>query len=348
MLQRRIWIIGIALVTVLLVSAFVAAQPMQGTEATLVVSTGEATVIQTGAVPLLSSKSSVSLSAGQALAVYTGDKISLGKESMGELRLHGGSVIDLAGGTSLEVTELNTNENTYRVRLNLLAGRTVSRVVKALGIGDAFEIRTPSSTASVRGTVFTVAVIAPDATYFSCDEGVVHIVMGDQSVDIRAGEEVDAVVGRPLLVQPQAGPEPTAVPAPITHLAPTAVPPTPQPIPTVIPAPVAHEKSADKAVSEVIVATANPVISKDPLAEPTADTDNPAPGDNPDPEKDKPENLPNSPSQVPGNTPADTPGNGNPPDAGGIPPGQGGTPPGQENKPPNDNNGNGGGGGKKD
>ncbi|MBP7044320.1 MAG: FecR domain-containing protein [Chloroflexi bacterium] len=343
MLRRRIWIIGIALVTVLLVSAFVVAQPVQGTEATLVISTGEATVIQPGAVPLVSSKSSVSVSAGQALAVYTGDKISLGKGSIGELRLYGGSVVDLAGGTSLEVTELNTNENTYRVRLNLLAGRTMSRVVKALGIGDAFEIRTPSSTASVRGTVFTVAVIAPDATYFSCDEGVVHIVMGDQNVDIYAGEEVDAVVGRPLLVRLQTGPEPTAVPAPITRLA-----PTPQPTPTAIPAPIVRGKSADKAVSEVIVAAANPIISKDPLAGPTTDANNPAPSDTPDPEKDKPENLPNSPSQVPGNTPADTPGNGNPPDAGGIPPGQGGTPPGQENKPPNDNNGNGGGGGKKD
>ncbi|MCA9873511.1 MAG: FecR domain-containing protein, partial [Anaerolineales bacterium] len=200
--RRRVWAVGVAFLIFLLFSAFVVAQPPQGTEATLVISAGEATVTQKGNVPLLFRVSDVNVSSGQALAVHAGDKIALQSGAVGQLRLFGGSTVDLAGGTSLEITELVTDQSTYRVRLNMLAGRTVSRVVRALGIGDTFEVRTPSSTASVRGTVFTVEVVAQDASYFSCDEGVVHIVLGDESVDIHPGEEVNAVVGRPLTVQP--------------------------------------------------------------------------------------------------------------------------------------------------
>jgi len=355
--KRRAGIVGIAVLIFLLVSAFVVAQPEQGSEATLVVSEGQATVTQKGAVPLVTRQSNVSLSAGQALAVRMGDTISLDTGAVGQLRLFDGSTVDLTGGASLEVTELTTTEKSYRVRLNLLAGRTVSRVVRALGVGDAFEIRTPSSTASVRGTVFTVEVIALDATYFSCDEGVVHIVLQDQSVDIHPGEEVNAVVGRPLIVQPQPGAEPTAVPTSVPQPTATAVPAAPPSDPTVIPtlAPTSG-KTAGKTVlvAAVGITPIEEIVSKAPLIPPSPDdhSDDPSPGSTDEPEKDKPENTPNSPSQVPGKTPIDTPGNGNPPDAGGLPPGQGGTPPGQEDRPPNDNNGGGNdnnnGGGKKD
>jgi len=348
--KRRVGIIGLTILILLLVSAFAVAQPEQNSEATLVVAEGRATVSQQGSVPLVMRDSSVSLSAGQALTVRAGDKISLDPGAVGQLRLFDGSTVDLTEGASLEVTELNTTDSTYRVQLNLLAGRTLSRVVRALGIGDAFEIRTPSSTASVRGTVFTVAVISPDSTYFSCDEGVVHIVLQDQSVDIHPNEEVTAIIGRPLQVQTKSGAAPTAVPTatPTPTAMATAVPSTPTATPTIAPK---SGKSAQKTTLESIVAglfDEEPLINKEEIINP------PSSGDGTTPDKIQPENTPHAPSQVPGNTPADTPGNGNPPDSGGIPPGQGGIPPGQENNPSNGNgngnsgnNGNGNGGGKK-
>jgi hypothetical protein len=125
--NRRIWAVGAA-VMVLLIGAFVLAQP-DDAAATFVVSSGEATIVQADTGLLASSRREIVAAAGEVLTVGTGDMITLSANSTGQIRLLDGSTVELAANTSIDVTELVITDDSYRVRLRMLAGRTVSRVV---------------------------------------------------------------------------------------------------------------------------------------------------------------------------------------------------------------------------
>ncbi|MCA9935767.1 MAG: FecR domain-containing protein, partial [Anaerolineales bacterium] len=93
----------------------------------------------------------------------------------------------------------------------------LNRIMHLLGPNDKFDVRTPSSTASVRGTVFTVEVLSNTSSYFAVEEGIVQVTMGDEVVDVPAGFAVTAVTNQPLDLQPvEDPPTPTATPEPVT------------------------------------------------------------------------------------------------------------------------------------
>jgi hypothetical protein len=91
-----------------------------------------------------------------------------------------------------------------------------------MGVDDTFEIRTPSSSASVRGTTFYVEVLGPDSTYVAVDEGIVGVQMESQQVDVRAGEEVTATLGQLPEVRQQRN---DVSPPPLALLSPAKLPP---------------------------------------------------------------------------------------------------------------------------
>jgi hypothetical protein len=330
--RRALTAVAAALI-LLLIGAFALAQPDQGSQATLIVHQGQAAVAQRSSLPFVPTGNPVTVIAGQMLAVRAGDKINLGLNDAAQLRFYDGSTVELLDNTSLDINELLTNEKTYRVRLTQLAGRTLSSVSRALGTGDAFEIRTPSSTASVRGTVFRVDVITADWTYVACDEGVVRVVLGDQWVELRVGEEVNAIAGRPLFVQPQASPTEPPAPVPPSTTAPTTEPttkPTPAPTETEAGRALQETEQPERRINPTAPPTTVPTPANVPPALPTQAQPPPLPTQVqplPPPTSGPPVNVPNPPPQVPGNPPGDTPGT--PPDGGGVPPGQGGAPPGQ-------------------
>lgn len=275
LMQRRTLAIAVVVVVIVLVSAFALATPGQQTNATLVVLQGEATLVPSGG-----GRAQV-ISAQEVAKVATGDEIRLTAAATAQLRLYDGSTVDLAPNTTLQITEMETNDDSYRVRLNLLLGRTVSRVERALGLGDAFEIRTPSSTASVRGTVFTVDVLSLDSTYFACDEGRVWVVMGDAAAELPAGTELTAVIGQPLIVVPQnSGTTTETTPAQQPDAAPPLVTPTLEPTatatatstltPTITNTPTSTPTvTATSTVTPTATNTATPFPSSTPIPQPT-------------------------------------------------------------------------------
>ncbi len=237
MTKKYVWTFGLALVLLLIISAFVVAQVTPVSEATLIVNNGEVVITQAGSG--LSTAKTVTAVAGDAFVVKAGDTVTTGAAASAQLHLEKGGTVDLFESTSVEITELVTTDQAYQVTLTMLAGRTMNRVVHLLGIQDHYDVRTPSSTASVRGTVFTVDVFGQDSTFVSVDEGVVNVSMGEQSVDVKAGFEVTAVVGELLVVESQNQEEPvapTATAVPTTAPAPTAestaVPEIPEPTAT--------------------------------------------------------------------------------------------------------------------
>jgi hypothetical protein len=313
--RRLMWAAGFTLLLLVILSAFILTIPSK-TEATLVVDQGQATV-RMAATTFQTSPKDVTVSAGQMLVVKTGDQISLAGDAFAYLRYYDGSSTELMEGAQVYVEELDTTQDTYRVRLQQAGGKTVNRVIRLLGLNDRFEIITPSSTVSVRGTVFTVAVISQDSTFVAVEKGVVHFEMGDSSADIRAGEELLGVVGQPLQVVPSIPAVPPGTPASVLGVPPANPPPGANP-PVVVPPPPAAPNGSPQDVLLPPVGGDDAGVLEEDL-----------------PPGVKSPNVPNTPPQVPGNTPNDLPGQGNPPTGGGTPPGQGGDPPGQD-KPTKD------------
>jgi len=194
---------ALAALGVLLVAGMIFARP-ERPQATLVVSEGQATVTQNRNVVFgLRSPSQVSVGAGDAIGIREGDRVSMAEDAVAQIVLDDGSTVDLYDGADVAVAELELGKG-YQVEFEVLAGRTYHRVKHILGIDDIFKVSTPSSTASVRGTMFTVETLSADASYFACDEGMVAVTLGDQEVVLNPGEEVVAAVGQPLEIKPQA------------------------------------------------------------------------------------------------------------------------------------------------
>ncbi len=215
------YIFALAVVAVLvLVGALIAFSPQPST-ATLVVSAGQVTIAT-------SSHPEQTITAGQAVNVKTGDSLAVKPGAEAQLRFYDGSSVDLSENTSLEVQELATSDAQFRVRLKLLTGRTVSRVLRLLGVGDAFEISTPSSTVSVRGTVFTVQVLDANTTYVACTKGVVRVVSGSRQAEVKAGQQLTANPAQPLEVKPLSNEGAT----PPTETIKQNAPPTEKSVPT--------------------------------------------------------------------------------------------------------------------
>jgi ferric-dicitrate binding protein FerR (iron transport regulator) len=198
-----VWAFAAALLVLIFLGAFVLLQPNTAA-ATVVTRRGDVTILKSEkSMSIIPGSREKNLEAGKATAVATGDMVRVGQNGYAQLQLPDGSTIDLFANSELEVANLNITEDSFQVRLKLMAGGALNRVKRLLDPGDFFEVITPSSTVSVRGTVFTVQVISPEITYVSVEEGIVEVRMNEQVAMVEAGEEVTAMVGRPMDVQPQ-------------------------------------------------------------------------------------------------------------------------------------------------
>nr|MBN1228419.1 FecR domain-containing protein [Anaerolineae bacterium] len=148
----------------------------------------------------IKSTDTLSLSAGDSVAIRAGDRVVVGSESAGQIILADGSAVDLYEGTALTVAALAREADTDgAVRLELLSGRIFSRVQRLLGT-RTFDVGTPSSTASVRGTRFGVSVLSGESSYYYTAEGSVGVSMDGAEAVVDAGEELTAVQGDELVV----------------------------------------------------------------------------------------------------------------------------------------------------
>jgi len=319
--KRYVFALAVAAI-VFLVSAVIAfsAQPPS---TSLAVISGQVTVQAAGQPELV-------IAAGQTAKVKAGDSLALKPGAAAQLRFFDGSTVDLSEDTRLEVQELTTSDAQFRVRLKMLTGRTVSRVLRLLGAGDAFEVSTPSSTVSVRGTVFVVQVIDDNTTYVGCDKGVVWVTSGNQQAEVKAGQELTIQASQKQ--PPAILPKPTQEPAAPTTSKPETSPST-GPVPSLAP--------VISPLAPIVAPTATPVSL--PTATPASDL-NGASGPTPGAStggSTGPKGTPNSPNEVPGSPPPVVPGYGNPPAGGAANPGnEGGDPPGLTKEKPDKGKGN--------
>jgi hypothetical protein len=119
--------------------------------------------------------------------------ISTGFKSIALIAL-GNSTITVRALTRLSLEEIVQSQGSEEVKLYLQTGRVRANIRPPVGGQTNFQVRSPSATASVRGTSFDF-----DGTSITVDEGRVHVAGGDRTgVYVGAGHMVrsDPETGR--------------------------------------------------------------------------------------------------------------------------------------------------------
>lgn len=144
-----------------------------------------------------------SIASGDTFSLAAGDKIMTGPDSTAVLELFNDSTLKLYPGSQLYINELEAanEQGSPVVAVKLETGKA------NVEINDfTYEMETPSALATVMGTAFRVEVIATDHTYLATSEGIVQLTMGEYTVQVPAGQEVDAIEGKPLVVKQERSP----------------------------------------------------------------------------------------------------------------------------------------------
>jgi ferric-dicitrate binding protein FerR (iron transport regulator) len=140
--------------------------------------------------------------ATRATRLGAGDKLHTGFRAQATLRFPDGSTLTLGPMSMLVVDQLGA-----RTRLRLINGEVKVQVVRPAGGPADFIVKTPTTTTSIRGTVFTMLVDA-GSTIVTVREGTVTVdpVRGEP-VDVPAGSETQATAttAGPLVPPGRAG-----------------------------------------------------------------------------------------------------------------------------------------------
>ncbi len=118
------------------------------------------------------------------MVIPKGATISTGFKSYAVLQL-GDSILQVKQLTRMKLEELIQKKNIVSTKLFLKVGKIKAKVRTAKGLRANFKLRSPNSTAAVRGTEFEY-----DGKTLKVLEGTVHFVnLLNQSQDIGMGEE---------------------------------------------------------------------------------------------------------------------------------------------------------------
>jgi hypothetical protein len=217
------------------------------------VSASTLTVVD-GAV-LISHGAAEFTSAREGDVLVAGDTLRTGPGSAAEITYFEGSSVRLEADTEIVVESLRTEADGGTViSVMQTIGRTWHVVTKLISGSSRYEVRTPSSTASVRGTIFAVDVHidadGPAATVTTSEGVVVHTAadpsVGDSTeVRVTAGQQSTKSASKP------AEPSHAAPPATLRE-APARPASTPRPTKT--------PKALDRADLRSTARVADPVL----------------------------------------------------------------------------------------
>jgi len=173
-------------------------------EADALVSISTLTVVD-GSV-LISHAGSGFAPAREGEVVAAGDTIRTASGAAAEITYFEGSSVRLEADTQIVVESLRSEADGGTViGMMQTLGRTWHVVTKLISGSSRYEVRTPSSTASVRGTIFAVDVYVdadgPGATVTTSEGVVVHSAAGPagaaSAVRVTAGQESTKSASRP-------------------------------------------------------------------------------------------------------------------------------------------------------
>jgi uncharacterized repeat protein (TIGR01451 family) len=162
----------------------------------------------------------------QDIRVTEGAAITLPEDGAAVISFFDRSQVELAPGTQMTLTQAQPGSlwQPPAVRMQVDAGEVRAQVAHLRSPAERFEVTLPTALVSVRGTIFRAWVISATHTCVATDEGAVLVRLVDPAqgypeIEVPAGYEVHAILGQPLVLQPQS--------AAATHLAFAAPTPTP-------------------------------------------------------------------------------------------------------------------------
>jgi len=129
-------------------------------------------VIESGTVQVRHSGESW-VSAENGMDLYESDSVRTGESSSASIILFKSSIIRLDSNTEVTLQEIIQEEET-RVSVNQDSGRTWNTINKISGIDD-YEVQTPTTVASVRGTSFEVKIMEDGNTTVGVGNGTVNV-----------------------------------------------------------------------------------------------------------------------------------------------------------------------------
>ncbi len=144
------------------------------------------------------------MDSGDTLSLAAGDVLATGSGSTAVVNLMNDSSITIYANSRLVISEMaaESGQSPAAVAVRLETGKASSEINHF-----SYQIETPAAVSSVLGTEFRVEVIAADHTYLATSEGIVQVTMNGETVQVAAGQEVDAVKGESLNVRPERPPK---------------------------------------------------------------------------------------------------------------------------------------------
>jgi hypothetical protein len=165
-----------------------------------------------GKVTVVNTKSKKTKNAKRGLKLYSGDKIVTGSNGKAAIKFSDdGSMVRIRkNSTCIIKGKLQKDKKTVAKNVYVEVGTIFSKITKQKSL---FRVSTPTSVASVKGTMFwTVQEGNGGATYYFGEEGVVEIVSDGGSALLKKGQTgyVKNKGSKPIITQTKPGEGPNA------------------------------------------------------------------------------------------------------------------------------------------
>jgi hypothetical protein len=130
--------------------------------------------------------------------VATGDTVHTAADSHGVLTLFDGTTVELEPDTEITIDNLQANAAGDKiVAITQAIGRTWHVVTHLVSSTSKYEIKTPASTAAVRGTAFEVVVLPDGTTTTATTDGDVATIAQGAEVHVLPGQFTSVTRGSP-------------------------------------------------------------------------------------------------------------------------------------------------------
>ena len=156
--------------------------------------------------------------------VQQGDVVRTGTASHAILTFYDGSTIEVEPDSELVVETLEaTSAGDILMTMRQNLGRSWHVVSRALTADSRYEVRTPTATATVRGTAFLVNVEPSGRTNVQTTDGRVHAIAAGFEVEVPPGFETNIDTGGTPPDAPTPAPPPSAVVRVVVDATPNAI-----------------------------------------------------------------------------------------------------------------------------
>jgi LysM repeat protein len=164
--------------------------------ATLTVQSGEATIVRADA------GADRPLGPGGTASLQRGDAIRTGASGRALLDLGGDTSATLLPSTHVSILDLSLNPISQLsvVLLDLLAGGLHVETPIGLLPRHRVEIETQVATVGAKGGRLECGVVDAQRVRVRVDQGASTVSMGSQSIELKEGQSIEAILGQPLVV----------------------------------------------------------------------------------------------------------------------------------------------------